>query len=107
MAARSNDDADHPLRERRRRKRASPWRCLLPLRYAAYAFVIVLALDGIESLLCRMTPIDGEPCLVIAPEWLDLAALAVTVGALIASIRVWWRRQKRRDYAGSNRDQWI
>ena len=91
------------MHAQRRRHRANPWRCLLPLRYAAYGVIINLALEGLESFTCSTTtkPVEGEElaaCLAIVPGWLSYMTLAVVVGASIASVCQWLRSHSRGKY---------
>ena len=89
-----------PQREGRRRKRENPWRCLLPLRYAAYAMLFVLVLHGLESAVClRSAPIEEDlACLAIVPEWLHFAVMGVVAGAAIACAYQWWCHQNKVGY---------
>jgi hypothetical protein len=97
-------DGEQPLRkqqrEGRRRKRPNPWRCLLPLRYAAYAILLMLALHGLESAVCwRSAPIEEDlACLALVPEWLHFTLMVVVAGAAIACAYQWWCHLNRVGY---------
>ena len=90
-------DRERRLREQRRRNRANPWRCLLPLQYAAYAILIVLALEFLDSVLCSKLPSEDSRCMAgNVPQWLYFVREAVIVGAIFACVYRWWRQHYRR-----------